>query len=57
MSFLAEYMNAVPKAYISPKSYVLTALITAFSYFGSLLLLRRKVSKIDMVLSLKGNRE
>ena len=57
MSFLAEYMNAVPKAYIAPKSYVLTALITAFSYFGSLLLLRRKVSKIDMVLSLKGNRE
>ena len=26
-------------------------------YFFSLLLLRRKVSKIDMVVSLKGNRE
>lgn len=57
MTFLAEYMSAVPKAYIAPQSFIYTALITALSYFASLFLLRRKVSKIDMVLSLKGNRE
>lgn len=57
MTFLAKYMSAVPKAYIAPQSFLYTALITSLSYFASLFLLRRKVSKIDMVLSLKGNRE
>jgi ABC-type lipoprotein export system ATPase subunit len=34
-----------------------STLLTSLSYFGSLLFLRRKVSKINMVESLKGNRE
>jgi len=57
MAFLAEFMGALPKAYIAPQSFVYTAILTCVSYFGSLFLLRRKVSKVDMVESLKGNRE
>ncbi len=57
MVFLADYIGALPKAYIAPKSFVYTVILLCISYFGSLLLLRRKVSKVDMVESLKGNRE
>jgi hypothetical protein len=38
-------------------SIALTALITLFCYFASLLLLRRKVDKTDMIEALKDNRE
>lgn len=43
--------------YIEPKSYLISILLTAGCYFGSLWLLRRKVKKIDMIESLKDNRE
>ena len=57
MVFLADFIGVLPKAYIAPQSFVYTAILTCCSYFGSLILLRRKVSKVDMVESLKGNRE
>ncbi len=57
MAFLAEFIGAFPKVYIAPKSFVYTIILVSISYFGSLFLLRRKVSKVDMVESLKGNRE
>lgn len=57
MVFLAEFIGVLPKAYIAPQSFVYTAILACLSYFGSLFLLRRKVSKVDMVESLKGNRE
>jgi len=57
MVFLAEFIGALPKSYIAPQSFLYTALLVGLSYFGSLFLLRRKVSKVDMVESLKGNRE
>ena len=42
---------------IQPKSYLLTILLTCLSYFGSLLVLRRKITKVNMIESLKDNRE
>lgn len=57
MVFLADFIGALPRTYIAPQSFLYTAILTGCSYFGSLFLLRRKVSKVDMVESLKGNRE
>lgn len=57
MVFLADFMGSLPKTHIAPQSFLYTALLVCCSYFGSLLLLRRKVSNVDMVESLKGNRE
>ena len=57
MVFMADFIGVMPKAYIAPKSFLYTAVLVAGSYFGSLFLLRRKVAKVDMVESLKGNRE
>lgn len=57
MGFLAKFIGMLPKAYVAPKSFLYAAVLVCVSYFGSLLLLRRKVSKVDMVESLKGNRE
>lgn len=57
MVFLADFIGMLPNAYILPKSYLYTAGLVLISYFGSLLMLRSKVSKVDMVESLKGNRE
>lgn len=57
MVWLAEFMGVLPKTYIAPKSYLYTTILACCSYFGSLFLLRRKVSKVDMVESLKDNRE
>ena len=57
MAFLAKFIGMLPKAYVAPQSFLYTAALTCVSYFGSLFLLRRKVSKVDMVESLKGNRE
>ena len=42
---------------LRPVSILLTVLITAASYFFSLLLLRRKVDRIDMIEALKDGRE
>ena len=57
MVWLADFIGMLPSAYVSPKSYLFTAGLVLISYFGSLLMLRNKVSKVDMVDSLKGNRE
>ena len=57
MVFLAEFMGVLPKAYVTPQSFLYTVILVCCSYFGSLFLLRRKVSKVDMVESLKDNRE
>lgn len=57
MAWLAEFIGVLPKAYIAPQSFIYTVMLVCLSYFGSLFLLRRKVSKVDMVESLKGNRE
>ena len=43
--------------YISPRSYGYAIGLTLLSYFGSLWLLRRKVKKVNMIESLKDNRE
>lgn len=42
---------------LRPKSYLFTILLTCLSYFGSLLVLRRKITKVNMIESLKDNRE
>ena len=42
---------------LQPKSYLLTILLTCLSYFGSLLVLRRKITKVNIIESLKDNRE
>ena len=42
---------------LQPKSYLYTIALTCLSYFGSLLVLRRKITKVDMIESLKDNRE
>lgn len=57
MSWMAEFIGVLPKAYVAPQSIVYTVILTCVSYFGSLFLLRRKVSRVDMVESLKDNRE
>ncbi|MBR3825582.1 MAG: ABC transporter permease [Lachnospiraceae bacterium] len=57
MAFLASFIGMLPKTYIAPTSLLYTAVLICISYLGSLFLLRRKVSKVDMVESLKGNRE
>ena len=43
--------------HIEPESYLISIFLTAGCYFGSLWLLRRKVKKVDMIESLKDNRE
>lgn len=55
--FLAGFIGAIIKSYVSPMSYLYTFLLVLASYFGSLLLIRRKVSKVNMVESLMDNRE
>lgn len=57
MGILADFIGALLKAYIAPQSFVYSALLICLSYFGSLWMLRRKVAKVNMVESLKGNRE
>ena len=52
-----EVESIMIPATLCPKSIVLTAVITASSYFISLLLLRRKVDRADMIAALKDERE
>ena len=52
-----EVESIMIPATLAPKSIVLTAVITAASYCISLLLLRRKVDKADMIAALKDERE
>lgn len=54
---MLDYGVMLIDTYISVKSYLLSILLTAACYFGSLWLLRRKVKKVDMIESLKDNRE
>lgn len=42
---------------ISLKSYIITILLTVISYFGSLVMIQRKVKRVSMVECLKNNRE
>jgi putative ABC transport system permease protein len=43
--------------YLAPRSYVLSVALTVLCYVGSLYLLRGKVKRVDMIESLKDNRE
>lgn len=54
---MVDYGVMLIDTYIDPKSYLISILLTAGCYFGSLWLLRRKVKKVDMIESLKDNRE
>ncbi|MDO4337116.1 MAG: FtsX-like permease family protein [Eubacteriales bacterium] len=54
---MVDYGVMLIDTYIAPKSYLISILLTAGCYFGSLWLLRRKVKKVDMIESLKDNRE
>lgn len=54
---MVDYGVMLIDTYIEPKSYVISILLTAGCYFGPLWLLRCKVKKVDMIESLKDNRE
>ena len=56
-SAMVSVMHVVLEPTVKTSSVLICGVIILISYFFSLLLLRRKVSKIDMVVSLKGNRE
>ena len=56
-SAMVSVMHVVLEPTVKISSVLICGVIILISYFFSLLLLRRKVSKIDMVVSLKGNRE
>lgn len=53
----AEEVSMLVTAYIAPRSYVTGILLTVGSYVVSLLLVRRKVKRVDMIECLKDNRE
>lgn len=55
--FMVDFGVMLIDTYIEPESYLISILLTAGCYFGSLWLLRRKVKKVDMIESLKDNRE
>ncbi len=57
MKWLASYIGMIISAIISPISYVIDILLTSVCYFGSVYIIRRKTKKVDMVESLKDNRE
>lgn len=54
---MADIDNIRMTTAISGRSYLLTAFLVCLSYFGSLFLLRRKINRVDMIESLKDNRE
>ncbi len=54
---MVDYGVMLIDTYIEPESYLVAILLTAGCYFGSLWLLRLKVKKVDMIESLKDNRE
>ena len=55
--FFAEIDGMLMTVSIGPKSYLVTILLVCLSYIGSLFLLRRKITKVNMIESLKDNRE
>ena len=52
----ADAFNAYIKAHLSPVTCIKYCLLVFFSYIASLLLLKRKVGKVEMTESLKDNR-
>ena len=56
-SNFVEIERLIIPATLKPVSIVLTAVFTVICYFVSLLLVRRKVDKTDMIEALKDNRE
>lgn len=54
---MVDYGVMLIDTYIEPESFLISVLLTAGCYFGSLWLLRRKVRRVDMIESLKDNRE
>lgn len=54
---MVDYGVMLIDTYISFKSYLISILLTVGCYFGSLWWLHRKVKKVDMIESLKDNRE
>lgn len=54
---MVDYGVMLIDFYISPQSYAISFGLTILCYFGSLFLLRRKVKRVDMIESLKDNRE
>ncbi len=54
---MVDYGVMLMDAYVAPQSYVISIGLTVLCYFGSLWLLRRKVKRVDMIESLKDNRE
>jgi putative ABC transport system permease protein len=54
---MIDYGVMLIDTYISPLSYAIAAALTVGCYFGSLWLLRCKVKRVDMIESLKDNRE
>jgi putative ABC transport system permease protein len=55
--YLVSYGLMLMEVYIAPTSYAISIGITVACYAGSLLVLRRKVARVDMVECLKDNRE
>lgn len=54
---MVDYGVMLIDSYISPLSFGIAIGLTVLCYFGSLWLLRRKVKRVDMIESLKDNRE
>ncbi len=54
---MVDYGVMLMDTYVSPKSYIIAIGLTVLCYFGSLWALRRKVKRVDMIESLKDNRE
>lgn len=53
----AEILGYLMDVYIKPSTYLWSILLTLAGYYVSVLLVSRKIGKIDMVESLKENRE
>ena len=56
-AMFADMLSMLLKSAILPGSYVIGISLTAGSYFLSLVCVRRKVKRVDMIESLKDNRE
>ncbi len=54
---LLNYVGILVTAYINLENYILTIILTAASYFGSVWFISRKTKKVNMVEALKDNRE
>lgn len=54
---MVDYGVMLIDTYISPDSFCIAAGLTVLCYFCSLWLLRKKVTRVDMIESLKDNRE